>query len=164
MGSLKSLAVISVACFVTALIGGKVTAPQIPTWYAGLKKPKWTPPRLAFPIVWPFLYILIAISGWLLWESVPSEGRTLAVFAFVVQLALNAIWSPVFFGAHKIFAGLIVIIILDVAIVVTIAAAWPVENWASLLLLPYLAWTAFATALNARIWTSNRSSEAGMKR
>jgi benzodiazapine receptor len=158
MSSITSLAIISATCLAAALIGGRVTAPQIPTWYAGLRKPKWTPPRLAFPIVWPILYILIAIAGWLLWESLPSERRTLALAAFFVQLALNAAWSPVFFGAHRLLAGLIVIITLDVAIIVTIAAAWPVEKSASLLLLPYLAWTGFATALNARIWTLNRST------
>jgi translocator protein len=158
MRSIISFAVIFAVCFGVALVGGKVTAPQIPTWYASLRKPNWTPPRLAFPIVWPVLYILIAIAGWLLWESVASETRTLALAAFFVQLAFNASWSPIFFGAHRIFAGLIVIIILDASIIVTIVFGWPVDKWASLLLLPYLAWTAFATALNARIWTLNRSA------
>jgi len=147
-------------CTMIAFIGAKATTPEIPHWYARINKPSWTPPRLAFPIVWPILYAMIAVAGWRLWEAPSSDLRTAALIAFAVQLALNAVWSPVFFAAHRILAGLVVIVLLDAAIVATIWMSWDVQRWTSFLLLPYLAWTIFATALNARIWTLNRDAVA----
>jgi tryptophan-rich sensory protein len=142
-------------CFSVAALGAKVTVPEIPTWYATLAKPSWTPPRAAFPIVWPILYFLMAISVWLIWEAPPSSLRTLALAAFAIQLLLNAVWSPIFFGNHNLLAGLIVILLLVVAIAVTIATAIKVNYFAAALLLPYLAWTLFAAALNGRIVSLN---------
>jgi tryptophan-rich sensory protein len=136
-------------------LGAKVTVPEIPTWYATLAKPSWTPPRAAFPIVWPILYFLMAISVWLIWEAPPSSLRTLALAAFAIQLLLNAVWSPIFFGNHNLLAGLIVILLLVVAIAVTIASAIKVNYFAAALLLPYLAWTLFAAVLNGRIVSLN---------
>lgn len=150
-----ALAIALVVCFAVAAIGAKVTAPQIPTWYAGLNKPSWTPPRLAFPIVWPILYFLMAIAVWRFWEAPPSSLRTTVLLLFAAQLALNAIWSPIFFGAHGILSGLVVIVILDVCLAATIIVGFDVDRVAAFLLIPYLAWTAFATALNARIWMLN---------
>jgi tryptophan-rich sensory protein len=142
-------------CFSVAALGAKVTVPEIPTWYATLAKPSWTPPRAAFPIVWPILYFLMAISVWLIWEAPPSSLRTLALAAFAIQLLLNAVWSPIFFGNHNLLAGLIVILLLVVAIAVTIATAIKVNYFAAALLLPYLAWILFAAALNGRIVSLN---------
>jgi tryptophan-rich sensory protein len=142
-------------CFSVAALGAKVTVPEIPTWYATLAKPSWTPPRAAFPIVWPILYFLMAISVWLIWEAPPSSLRTLALAAFAIQLLLNAVWSPIFFGNHNLLAGLIVILLLVVAIAVTIASAIKVNYFAAALLLPYLAWTLFAAVLNGRIVSLN---------
>jgi benzodiazapine receptor len=142
-------------CFSVAALGAKVTVPEIPTWYATLAKPSWTPPRVAFPIVWPILYFLMAISVWLIWEAPLSSPRTLALAAFAIQLLLNAVWSPIFFGNHNLLAGLIVILLLVVAIAVTIVTANKVNHLAAALLLPYLAWTSFAAALNARIVSLN---------
>jgi tryptophan-rich sensory protein len=142
-------------CFSVAALGAKVTVPEIPTWYATLAKPSWTPPRAAFPIVWPILYFLMAISVWLIWEAPPSSLRTLALAAFAIQLLLNAVWSPIFFGNHNLLAGLIVILLLVVAIAVTIASAIKVNYFAAALLLPYLAWILFAAALNGRIVSLN---------
>jgi benzodiazapine receptor len=142
-------------CFGVAALGAKVTVPEIPTWYASLAKPSWTPPRIAFPIVWPILYFLMAIAVWRLWEAPPSFPRTIALGAFAVQLFLNAIWSPIFFGGHRIDAGLIVILLLVVAIAATIYASSNVDRLAAWLLTPYLAWTVFAAALNARIVSLN---------
>lgn len=150
-----ALAVALLVCFLVAAIGAKVTTPQIPTWYAGLTKPSWTPPRIAFPIVWPILYLLIAVSAWRFWEADPSPVRTAVLVLFAVQLTLNAIWSPVFFGMHGILSGLIIILLLDLALAATILAGFQVDRFAATLLLPYLAWTLFATALTARIWTTN---------
>lgn len=153
--SLLSLAIILGVCFGIAALGANVTAPEIPTWYASLAKPSWTPPRIAFPIVWPILYFLMAIAAWRLWQAPPSSLRTIALILFVAQLALNASWSYVFFGAHNISGGLAVIVLLAITLAATITTSAPVDKLASMLLLPYIAWIAFATALNARIWMLN---------
>jgi tryptophan-rich sensory protein len=92
---------------------------------------------------------------WLIWEAPPSSLRTLALAAFAIQLLLNAVWSPIFFGNHNLLAGLIVILLLVVAIAVTIASAIKVNYFAAALLLPYLAWILFAAALNGRIVSLN---------
>src|SRR5262249_8092563 len=132
------------------------TQPEIPTWYAGLAKPAWTPPNIVFPIAWTTLYLLIALSLWLLWDRVPtSEQRSHALGWFAAQLALNAIWSPIFFGAHATVAALIVIVLLLVAIVMTIRAALPLHRTAALLLVPHGLWVAYATTLNAGIVAMN---------
>jgi tryptophan-rich sensory protein len=160
MRSTLAFLAFAAACTMIAVIGAKATTPEIPHWYARIRKPSWTPPRLAFPIVWPILYAMIAIAGWRLWEAPPSDLRMAALIAFAIQLALNAAWSPVFFAAHRILAGLFVILLLDAAISATIWMSWDVDRWTSVLLLPYLAWTIFATALNAKIWTLNRNAIA----
>lgn len=153
--SLITLAIALAVCFAIAALGAKATAPQIPTWYAGLQKPAWTPPRIAFPIVWPILYFMMAVAVWRLWEAAPSELRTATLALFAFQLTLNAIWSPIFFSWHSILGGLIVILLLDVALAATVVLAFQVDRIAAVLLLPYIAWSLFATALNARIWTMN---------
>lgn len=155
MNSIPAFAFIAAACLAAAFLGARVTAPEVPTWYAGLKKPSWTPPRLAFPIVWPVLYVMIAIAGWRIWEVPSSELRTWCLIAYSVQLALNAAWSPVFFGGHKVFGGLVTILALDIVLSATIVAAWQLDRPAAFLLMPYLLWTLFATALNASIWKRN---------
>jgi tryptophan-rich sensory protein len=149
------LAAFAASCSVIAIIGARVTVPEIRGWYASLDKPHWTPPRVAFPIVWPVLYALIAIAGWRLWEAPSSSLRAAALTAYAIQLGLNAIWSPIFFGAHRLLTGLVVIVSLVFAIVATIALAWPIDRLAAAVLLPYLAWTSFAAALNASIWSRN---------
>lgn len=153
--SLLSLAIILAVCFGIAALGAKVTAPEIPTWYASLAKPSWTPPRIAFPIVWPILYFLMAIAAWRLWQAPPSFLRTTALVLFAIQLALNASWSYVFFGAHNLIGGLYVIIVLALTLAATIFVSAFVDKLSAALLLPYIAWIAFATALNGRIWWLN---------
>lgn len=153
--SLMALVISLAICFGVAAIGAKVTVPAIPTWYASLVKPTWTPPRVAFPIVWPLLYFLMAIAAWRLWEAPSSILRTVSVTLFGLQLAFNGIWSPVFFGRHNIVGGLVIILLLAAAIAATMAVSWQVDRLAACLLLPYFAWIVFATALNARIWSLN---------
>jgi tryptophan-rich sensory protein len=153
--SILSLAVALMICFGIAVLGGRVTAPEIPTWYASLAKPAWTPPRIAFPIVWPVLYFLMAIAMWRLWEAPPSSLRTAALILFAIQLTLNAMWSFVFFGRHDILGGLVVIVLLVITLLATIIVSAYIDRLAAGLLLPYIAWITFATALNARICALN---------
>ncbi|OYU92037.1 MAG: TspO protein [Bradyrhizobiaceae bacterium PARB1] len=142
-------------CFAAAALGARITTPEIPTWYASLAKPSSTPPRVAFPIVWPILYLLMAIAAWLLWQAEPSPARTAALIGFAAQLFLNTIWSPVFFGRHDITGGLVIISLLAVALTFTVFMAFEVDGISGALLVPYLLWILFAAALNFRIWTLN---------
>lgn len=121
------------------------------SWYLALDRPSWAPPGWVFGPVWITLYTVMGVAAWLVWRSdAPSRRSALAWFA--VQLVLNAAWTPVFFGARSIGGGLIIIISLVVAIIATIAAYRLVSRVAAVLMLPYLAWVGFATALNAAVW------------
>jgi tryptophan-rich sensory protein len=139
-------------CLSVGLLSGSVTSPEIPTWYASLVKPSWTPPNWVFPVVWNILYVMMAVSLWLLWGCTgePRAIRT-AVVLFFLQLALNAIWSPVFFVLHHTKAALVIIAIMAIAIAATIVAAWRPHRIAAMLLVPYLAWVLYAASLNAGI-------------
>ncbi|HOT36268.1 MAG TPA: tryptophan-rich sensory protein [Candidatus Latescibacteria bacterium] len=141
-----------IVVFSVSVIGGLFTASSVGTWYEGLAKPSWRPPNWLFGPVWTILYAMMAVSAWLVWKK---AGFGSALLMFAVQLLINGIWSPVFFGAQSLGGGLVVIVALWFAIVGTIAMFWPVSLAAALLLLPYLAWVSFATVLNAAIWRMN---------
>ncbi|MGY2048037.1 TspO/MBR family protein [Methylobacterium sp. JK268] len=143
-----------------AATGPLFTTPEIPTWYAGLAKPSFTPPNWLFPVAWSVLYAMIAVAGWRLLGTAPASAglrrtRALALAAFLLQLVLNGLWTPVFFAAHALFGGLVVIAALLVMILWTIRLAWPLDRAAALLLVPYAGWVAFATAVNAAVWRMN---------
>ena len=143
-------------CLGVGFIESVYTRPEIPTWYAGLVKPFWTPPPIAFPIVWTLLYILMAVALWRLWDrGTPSRARRHAIVLFLVQLALNAIWSPVFFGWHGIRTALAIIALLFVSIVATIAVSARVDRIVAGLLLPYALWVAYAATINAGVVVLN---------
>jgi benzodiazapine receptor len=139
-----------------AVSASLVTRPNIPTWYAGLVKPAFTPPNWLFPVAWTLLYAMMALAVWRILRLPRSHpGRSSAVAAFFTQLALNGLWSFAFFGARSPLAGLVVILALVGAILVTIRAFWGLDRTAALLLAPYLAWVAYATILNGAIWRLN---------
>jgi translocator protein len=149
---------LKLALFIVLVLGGGtliglMTLPG--AWYAGLAKPPFNPPNWIFAPVWTLLYIMVAIAGWRTWQS---EPRARAMMAWFVQLALNFIWSPVFFGAHKIGAALIIVTMLLAAILAFIVMRWPRDRTAALLFMPYAAWVAFATLLNGSIWILNPAS------
>lgn len=132
--------------------GSRSTIPEIPTWYAHLAKPSWTPPPAVFPVVWTLLYIMIAVSLWrLLDKVVPGSARRRTLVLFAAQLVLNALWSPVFFALHAASAALGIICLLDICLVATVASAWWIDRLAAWLLLPYLVWVLYATTLNAGV-------------
>ena len=153
--SVIRLALSMAICLGVGIVESFVTRPEIPTWYAGLAKPSWTPPPLVFPIAWTALYILMAVSFWRLGEHERSEARSSAMTWFIAQLALNAAWSPVFFGWHGTKAALVVIVALLFAIGITIRFASRVDRIAAYLLVPYLAWVAYATTINAGVVVMN---------
>lgn len=142
-------------CCAIAALASVVTTPEIPTWYAELDKPSWTPPDWAFPVAWSILYVLIAVALWRLWEQPSSPARGHALGFFLVQLALNAAWSPVFFALHAIEAALVVIVALVIALAGTVVTSARVDRLAALLLLPYLAWAAYAATVNAGVLAMN---------
>ena len=137
-------------------LGSRVTAPAIGGWYAGLIKPGFTPPNAIFAPVWTTLYVMMAVAAWLVWKADGEERRIgAALRAFWVQLALNLAWSWIFFGAKDIGWAFFEILLLIAAVIVTILRFWRLAPRAGMLLLPYLAWSLFATALTFRLWQLN---------
>ena len=141
-----------VACFGVAAFGGATTASSVRDWYPTIEKPAWTPPSWIFGPVWTALYAMMAVAAWLVWRRAGWCG---ALSWFAVQLALNAAWSPVFFGLHRIGLAFVNIVLLWLAIVGTTVTFWKVSPLAGGLFVPYLAWVSFASILNFTIWRLN---------
>jgi benzodiazapine receptor len=150
--------VISILASLTAGgIGSIFTFKAIPTWYASLKKPRYTPPNRAFGPIWTTLYILMGISVFLIWQmGLATNGAFLAFVLFWVQLAINAIWSIIFFGMKSKGGGVITIIVLWLLIVATMVASFRVSGWAGALLAPYIVWVSIASYLNIGVWQLNK--------
>ncbi len=123
-------------------------------WYAALHKPSWNPPSWLFGPVWTLLYTLMAVAAWLVWRKV-GFARPLGLY--FIQLALNAAWTPTFFGAHAIGWALLIIIAMWILILATLLSFRSVSPLAGWLLVPYLLWVTFATALNFTLWYLNPS-------
>lgn len=143
--------------FVTALSGAWF---RPGAWYEDLAKPGWRPPNWLFGPVWLVLYIMIAVSGWLVWRAGPWEETGPALLIYGAQLVLNAGWSAVFFGLRRPGLAFIEITLLWISIVVTKSMFEPIDSTAALLLWPYLIWVSFAAALNWAIWRMNRNGPA----
>ena len=125
-------------------------------WYATLQKPSFTPPAIAFPIVWTTLYVLMAIAAWTFWrQAETAELRRTGVIWFGLQLLLNVAWTFAFFGLHQPGYGVVTILFLLLAILITIVVFDRESRTASLLLVPYFLWVAFAAALNAGTFLLN---------
>jgi len=124
-------------------------------WFRGLRKPSFEPPRQLFPIVWGVLYGAMAYSAWRIWRAPRSPQRTRALGLWGAQLALNAAWTPLFFGAKKPALALADLAALDVAAATYALQAKTVDPQASLVVTPYLGWLGFATALNGAIVKKN---------
>ena len=123
-------------------------------WYAQLRKPKWTPPNWAFPVVWSILFCAIAVSGWLIWEAAGLSAWP-AMALFVAHLLVNAAWSFLFFGLKRLDWAMVEVICLWLMIVALIAVFAPISSTAALLLVPYLAWVSVAAMLNLRLLQLN---------
>ncbi|QIB72925.1 tryptophan-rich sensory protein [Halogeometricum borinquense] len=136
------------------LIGGVATASAVETWYTTLAQPSFAPPDWVFGPVWTTLYALMGTAAFLVSRSDDSRTRP-ALYAFVGHLGLNVSWSLAFFGLQSPLYGLVVIVPLLVAIVAVTALFGRVDRRAAALMLPYLVWVAFATALNYQFWALN---------
>jgi translocator protein len=146
-----ALGVLLALVLIVGAAGSVVTMPKIPAWYAGLNKPFFSPPNWVFGPVWTLLYIMMAVAAWRVWLVRKLEQRNQALMLFAIQLALNAFWSPAFFGFEAPRAALVVIAALLLAIALTTLRFFALDRIAGWLFVPYLCWVAFATALNGAI-------------
>jgi benzodiazapine receptor len=142
------------ACLAAGSTGGLF--PPGP-WYERLRKPAWTPPNWLFPVAWTTLYLCMATAGARLAAS-PDNGVAMALWA--LQIALNTLWTPVFFGLKRLRLGLYVLIGLWLAVAASVVVFWPIDRVAGLLFLPYLAWVTVAGALNYSVLRLNPEAEA----
>lgn len=141
-------------CQAAGIVGSVFTAPAIAGWYAGLEKPVFNPPDWIFGPVWIILYLLMGIALYLILID-KKKNKSVALWLFGIQLALNSMWSIIFFGLQRPFYALIELIILWIAVVLTIWQFWKINVKAAALLLPYIAWSTFAMILNYSIWQLN---------
>nr|WP_140231128.1 TspO/MBR family protein [Sphingomonas japonica] len=147
------------------LMLGLVSARLVPSgsdnpWYVALAKPAITPPGWLFPVAWTLLYLLMGLAIAVILNARGSRGRGLAITLFVVQLALNLIWSPTFFGAQAVFAAFLIIVAMDVAAIATTLAFGRIRPLAAWLMVPYLVWISFAGVLNWSIHRMNPNAQA----
>ena len=147
-----------VLCQVAAAIGAFFTTPAIPTWYASLRKPALTPPNWLFAPVWTALYLMMAVSLFLVWNTGPKRREVReSIVIFCVQLGVNVFWSYSFFGLQSPALGLVVILALWLSILISIASFFRVSKIAALFLVPYLVWVSLATYLNYSVVMLNSS-------
>jgi len=140
-------------CFTAAAFGSLFMPGE---WYAQLNKPVWNPPNWIFGPVWMALYTMMAIAAWLLWRRGGLAARRLPLALFLLQLLLNAAWSPLFFGLHLPGLAFAEIVLLWLALLGTLIVFWKAHRFAGALLIPYIAWVTFAAVLNVTLWQLNR--------
>ena len=144
-------------CLLIGFLGSSATTDSVTTWYVGLSRPSFTPPDWTFGVVWPILYVMMGISAFLIWnKGLDKREVKVALSIFGLQLILNGLWTPIFFGLHLIGLALIEILMMWAAILLTIIYFWKVSKLAALLLLPYILWVSFAVILNASLFLLNR--------
>ena len=145
-------------CLGVGFISGAVTRTSVETWFPTLVKPSFNPPAWAFAPVWSLLYMLMGVAAGLVWSRIDYEREAVrkALLFFMIQLALNAGWSLIFFGLKNPLLALIEIVLLWLMIYETYIKFGKIDKIAGYLFIPYLLWVSFATALNASIWWLNK--------
>jgi len=158
MQKIVRIAVVLTTCLVVGYLSGMVTRESITTWYPTLVKPSFNPPNWIFAPVWTILYIMMGVAGGMVWNRIEQDTEMVkkAFTFFIIQLALNAIWSLLFFYLHNPFLALIEIVLLWLLIFETYTQFKKIDKVAGMLLVPYLAWVSFAMVLNGSIWWLNR--------
>ena len=156
----KSLRIITVimTCLAVGYLSSIVTQENIPTWFASINKPSFNPPNWVFAPVWTLLYIMMGYAAGRIWNKIDIHEAIVkkAFLFFLIQLALNALWSYLFFGLHNPMLASFEIIILWLMIYETYIQFKKIDKIAAYLLVPYLAWVSFATILTFSIWYLNR--------
>jgi translocator protein len=156
ISDMKKLFISILICLFAGFIGSFFTSSAIPTWYATLQKPSFSPPNWVFFPVWTSLFIMMGISLFLVWQKGWEDKKVkTALYIFAGQLVLNILWSVAFFGLRSPLLGLVEIIILWIAILATILSFMKVSRTAAYLLIPYILWVSFAAILNFSIWALN---------
>ena len=144
-------------CLMTGFVGSFSTMNSVKTWYADLSRPSFTPPDWTFGVVWPILYVMMGISVFMIWNRGLDKRKVkVALGLFVLQLVLNGLWTPIFFGLHMIALALIEIVLLWIAILLTILVFWRISKAATFFLFPYILWVSFAAILNTALWYLNK--------
>ena len=123
-------------------------------WYQGLAKPSWTPPGWVFPVAWTTLYILMALAAT---RVAPLSAAGYALAFWALQITLNTLWTPIFFGAHRMGMAMIIIALLWVTVAAMLVAFWRLDRIAAVMIVPYLGWLSIAASLNFWIWRNNPS-------
>lgn len=149
------LIVFLILCLGVGALGAMATTPEIAGWYSTLNKPTWNPPPSIFGPVWTTLYLMMALSAWLIWRKGGLQKNRIPLAAFAVQLILNLAWSWIFFSMHQIGGAFVEITVLWISILLTGILFHKNSKLASVLLLPYLCWVSFATYLNFTLWQLN---------
>ena len=144
-----------IICQLAGFIGSFFTAPAIPDWYASLEKPSFNPPNWLFSPVWIFLFVLMGITLYILWQKEEKRESRIALIFFFIQLGLNILWSVLFFGLKSPMLAFVEIILLWIFILLTMIKASKVSRAAAFLLLPYILWVSFAAVLNFYLWQLN---------
>jgi benzodiazapine receptor len=156
LGEIGLLIACLILCQVAGGIGAVATYPSIPTWYAGLVKPSFNPPNWVFGPVWTTLYFMMGVALFLVWKRPKSRERDRVVALFFVQLALNSLWSILFFGLHQPWLAFADILLLWGGILAFILSSFRLSTASAGLMVPYLLWVSFATMLNLAIAHLNR--------
>lgn len=158
MNRITKILTVVVTCLVIGYFSGIVTKSAITTWYPTLVKPSFNPPNWIFAPVWSTLYIMMGIAAGLVWDRMESNTEAVkkALLFFALQLALNALWSYLFFGLMNPMLALLEIVILWLMIYETYVQFGKINKIAGYLFIPYLLWVSFAMVLNASIWWLNR--------
>lgn len=158
MNKYIKIAIALLVCLAVGYSASTVTRPSVETWYPTLIKPIFNPPNWIFMPMWTLLYILMAVAAGLVWDKIKEQNEAVkkALLFFIIQLTLNAIWSYLFFGLKNPLVALIEIALLWLMIYETYLKFIKINKTAGYLLIPYMAWVAFAAILNASIWWLNR--------
>jgi len=158
MNKTVKIATALIVCLMVGYSASVVTRPSVETWYPTLVKPIFNPPNWIFMPMWTLLYILMAVAAGLVWDKIKEQNTEVkkALGFFLIQLTLNAIWSYLFFGLKNPMLALIEIALLWLMIYETYLKFIKINKIAGYLLIPYMAWVAFAAVLNASIWWLNK--------
>ena len=158
MNKTVKIAIALIVCLLVGYSASVVTRPSVETWYPTIVKPIFNPPNWIFMPMWTLLYILMAVAAGLVWDKIKEQNDAVkkALLFFIIQLTLNAIWSYLFFGLKNPLLALIEIALLWLMIYETYLKFIKINKTAGYLLIPYMAWVAFAAILNASIWWLNK--------
>jgi translocator protein len=160
MNKISKILVVVVTCLVVGYFAGMVTRSAITTWYPTLVKPSFNPPNWIFAPVWSMLYVIMGVAAGLVWNRMEQEKEKevakSALIFFAIQLALNALWSYLFFGLKNPMLAGLEVIVLWLMIYETYLKFAKIDKIAGYLFIPYLLWVSFASVLNASIWWLNR--------